>query len=62
MTVSSLFNLYAITEGAIGVIVSERYLASGIGKITNSPQDLHLLIDDSEQNVMEIGSGIVSYI
>lgn len=59
---SSLFNLYAITEGATGVILSERYLASGIGKITNSPQDLHLLIDDSEQNVMEIGSGIVSYI
>ena len=59
---SSLFNVYAITEGATGVILSERYLASGIGKITNSPQDLHLLIDDSEQNVMEIGSGIVSYI
>lgn len=59
---SSLFNVYAITEGATGVTLSERYLASGIGKITNSPQDLHLLIDDSEQNVMEIGSGIVSYI
>lgn len=59
---SSLFNVYAVTEGATGVILSERYLASGIGKITNSPQDLHLLIDDSEQNVMEIGSGIVSYI
>lgn len=59
---SSLFNVYAITEGATGVILSELYLASGIGKITNSPQDLHLLIDDSEQNVMEIGSGIVSYI
>ena len=59
---SSLFNVYAITEGATGVILSERYLASGIGKITNSPQDLHLLIDNSEQNVMEIGSGIVSYI
>lgn len=59
---SSLFNVYAITEDATGVILSERYLASGIGKITNSPQDLHLLIDDSEQNVMEIGSGIVSYI
>ena len=59
---SSLFNVYAITEGETGVILSERYLASGIGKITNSSQDLHLLIDDSEQNVMEIGSGIVSYI
>lgn len=59
---SSLFNLYAITEGATGVTLSERYLASGIGKITNSSQDLHLLIDDLEQNVMEIGSGIVSYI
>lgn len=59
---SSIFNVYAVTEGATGVILSERYLASGIGKITNSPQDLHLLIDDSEQNVMEIGSGIVSYI
>lgn len=59
---SSLFNVYGITEGATGVILSERYLASGIGKITNSTQDLHLLIDDSEQNVMEIGSGIVSYI
>lgn len=59
---SSLFNVYAITEGETGVILSERYLASGIGIITNSPQDLHLLIDDSEQNVMEIGSGIVSYI
>lgn len=59
---SSLFNVYAITEGETGVILSERYLASGIGKITNSPQDLHLLIDDSEQNVMEIGSGIVSFI
>lgn len=59
---SSLFNLYAFTEGATGVILSERYLASGVGKITNSPQDLHLLIDDSEQNVMEISSGIVSYI
>lgn len=59
---SSLFNVYGITEGATGVILSEQYLASGIGKITNSPQDLHLIIDDSEQNVMEIGSGIVSYI
>lgn len=59
---SSLFNIYGVTEGATGVILSERYLASGIGIITNSPQDLHLLIDDSEQNVMEIGSGIVSYI
>lgn len=59
---SSLFNVYGITEDATGVILSERYLASGIGKITNSPQDLHLLIDGSEQNVMEIGSGIVSYI
>lgn len=59
---SSLFNVYGITEGATGVILSEQYLASGIGKITNSTQDLHLLIDDSEQNVMEIGSGIVSYI
>lgn len=59
---SGLFNLYGITEGATGVILSERYLASGIGTITKSPQDLHLLIDDSEQNVMEIGCGIVSYI
>lgn len=59
---SSLFNVYGITEGATGVILSERYLASGIGKITNSSQDLHLLIDDSEQNVMAIGSGIVSFI
>lgn len=59
---SSLFNVYAVTEGETDVILSERYLASGIGMITNSPQDLHLLIDGSEQNVMEIGSGIVSYI
>lgn len=59
---SSLFNVYAITEDATGVLLSERYLASGVGKITNSPQDLHLLIDDSEQNVMVIGSGIVNYI
>ena len=59
---SSLFNVYAITEGETGFILSERYLASGIGKITNSPQDLHLLIDGSEQNVLNIGSGFVSYI
>lgn len=59
---SSIFSLYAITEGETGNILSEQYLASGLGRTTGAAQDLHLLIDDSEQNVLDIGSGFVSYI
>ena len=59
---SSIFSLYDITEGETGHILSQRYLASGLGRTTNAPQDLHLIIDGSEQNVLNIGSGFVSYI
>lgn len=59
---SSLFNLYEITEGVTGAILSQRYLASGLGRTTGAPQSLHLIIDGSEQNVLNIGSGFVSYI
>ena len=59
---SSIFNLYDITEGVTGVILSQRYLASGLGRTTGAPQPLHLIIDGSEQNVLNIGSGFVSYI
>lgn len=59
---SSIFSLYDITEGVTGAILSQRYLASGLGRTTNAPQDLHLIIDGSEQNVLKIGSGFVSYI
>lgn len=59
---SSIFSLYDITEGVTGVILSQRYLASGIGRTTGDPQRLHLIIDGSEQNVLNIGSGFVSYI
>lgn len=59
---SNLFNLYAITEGANGNIRSQQYLASGLGRITDAPQDLHLVIDAFEQNVLNIGSGFVYYI
>lgn len=59
---SSIFNLYDITEGVTGAILSQRYLASGLGRTTNAPQRLHLIIDGSEQNVLAIGSGFVSYI
>lgn len=58
----NLFNLYTITEDATGGSLSQQYLASGLGKTTGAPQDLHLLIDDSEQDVLGIGSGFVSYI
>lgn len=59
---SSLFSLYDITEGVTGAIQSQRYLASGLGRTTGAPQRLHLIIDGSEQNVLNIGSGFVSYI
>lgn len=59
---SSVFNLYDITEGVTGAILSQRYLASGLGRTTNAPQGLHLIIDGSEQNVLNIGSGFVRYI
>lgn len=59
---SSLFNLYNITEGETGTIISQLYLASGLGKKTTAPKDLHLLIDGLEQNVNSIGSGYITYI
>jgi hypothetical protein len=59
---SSIFSLYDITEGVTGAILSQRYLASGLGRTTDAPQGLHLIIDGSEQNVLNIGSGFVSYI
>lgn len=59
---SSIFSLFDITEGVAGDILSQRYLASGFGRTTNILQYLHLIIDDSEQNVLKIGSGFVSYI
>lgn len=59
---SSIFSLYDITEGVTGAILSQRYLASGLGRTTDAPQRLHLIIDGSEQNVLEIGSGFVSHI
>lgn len=59
---SSIFSLYDITEGVTGGILSQRYLASGLGRTTGAPQRLHLIIDGSEQNVLNIGSGFVSYI
>lgn len=59
---SDLFNLYGITGGATGTSLSQQYLASGLGTTTSAPQDLHLLIDGLEQNVLNIGSGFVSYI
>lgn len=59
---SSIFSLYDITEGVTGAILSQRYLASGLGRTTGAPQRLHLIIDGSEQNVLNIGSGFVSYI
>lgn len=59
---SSIFSLYDITEGVTGAILSQRYLASGLGRTTGVSQSLHLIIDDSEQNVLNIGSGFVSHI
>jgi hypothetical protein len=59
---SSIFSLYDITEGVTGNILSQRYLASGLGRTTGAPQRLHLIIDSSEQNVLNIGSGFVSHI
>lgn len=59
---SSIFSLYDITEGVTGAILSQRYLVSGLGRTTGAPQGLHLIIDGSEQNVLNIGSGFVSYI
>lgn len=59
---SSIFSLYDITEGVTGAMLSQRYLASGLGRTTGAPQRLHLIIDGSEQNVLNIGSGFVSYI
>lgn len=59
---SSIFSLYDITEGTTGNILSQRYLASGLGRTTGAPQDLSLIIDGSVQNVLKIGSGFVSYI
>lgn len=51
-----------ITEGETGGILSQKHLASGLGRTTDAPQHLHLLIDGLEQNVLGIGSGFVSYI
>lgn len=59
---SSIFSLYDITEGVTGVILSQRYLASGLGRTTGASQDLHLLIDGVELDVLGKGSGFVSYI
>lgn len=59
---SSIFSLYDITEDVTGAILSQRYLASGLGRTTGAPQRLHLIIDGSEQYVLNIGSGFVSYI
>jgi hypothetical protein len=59
---SSIFRLYSITEGVTGAILSQRDLASGLGRTTGAPQRLHLIIDGSEQNVLNIGSGFVSHI
>lgn len=60
--VPNLFNLYAITESETGTVLTQEYLASGLGRTTGSPRDLHLIIDGVEQNVLNIGSGFVSYI
>lgn len=60
--VSNLFNLYDITEGENGNIKSQKYLASGVGRVTDAQQDLHLDIDGLEQDVLNIGSGFVYYI
>ena len=60
--VTNLFNLYDITEGENGNIRSQQYLASGLGRATDAQQDLHLVIDDLEQDVLNIGSGFVYYI
>lgn len=59
---TSIFSLYSITEHATGTISSQQYLASGLGRITGAPQDLHLLIDGVELNVLDKGSGFVSHI
>lgn len=59
---SSIFSLYDITEGVTDNILSQRYLASGLGRTTDAPQRLHLIIDGAEQNVLNIGSGFVSFI
>lgn len=59
---SSIFSLYDITEGVTGNILSQRCLASGLGRTTGASQRLHLIIDGSEQNVLNIGSGFVRHI
>lgn len=59
---SSIFSLYVISEGETGEIITQQYIASGLGRTTDAPQDLHLLIDGVEQNVLNIGSGFVRYI
>lgn len=58
----NLFNLYAITEDGTGTIKSQQYLASGLGRTTDAPQDLHLLIDGVELDVVGKGSGFVRHI
>lgn len=60
--VTNIFNLYDITEGENGNILHQKYLASGLGRITDAQQDLHLVIDALEQDVLNIGSGFVYYI
>ena len=59
---SSVFNLYTITQGITGKYTAQRLLASGCWKTIRGSQQLHLLIDGSEQNVNEIASGFVSFI
>lgn len=60
--VTNLFSLYDITEGENGNIRSQKYLASGLCRVTDAQQDLHLVIDALEQDVLNIGSGFVYYI
>lgn len=61
-SVSSVCNLYALTESTDGSIITQRLIASGFGQIIGVSQPLHLFIDNVEQNAVEIGTGFEVFI
>lgn len=56
---SSVCNLYALTEASGGNVTQQRLLASGFCPVKNVGAILHLFIDSAEQTFTEIGTGYI---
>ena len=56
---SSVCNLYALTEASGGNVTQQRLLASGFCPVKGAGAILHLFIDSAEQSFTEIGTGYI---